>query len=46
MKNKKAKALISVAMASAMLLSACGQGGGETEEQAAVKNADGKYGEL
>ena len=43
MQKRRKQAVISLAMASLMLLGGCGQSGQESQEQAAVKNADGKY---
>lgn len=43
MKNKKRQAVLSLALASVMLLGGCGQNAQESQEQTAVKNADGKY---
>ena len=43
MKNKKRQAVLSLALAAVMLLGGCGQNTQESQEQTAVKNADGKY---
>lgn len=43
MKRKQSTMVLSAAMAAMMLMSGCGSNGGSAKQEAATKNADGKY---
>ncbi len=43
MKRKQSTMVLSAAMAAMMLVSGCGSNGGSAKQEAATKNADGKY---